>query len=129
MYSLVATIVDGTGARVNSAAGGQDTQALTIDSSGSTKQPNNGTDENATTSVVVSIDSIVNSTLDSKDTGVSATDFVTSDQTLNYSGSIAGWTPNGDVLRLELKNSDGTVAATKFVTPAATAAGAGMTRA
>jgi hypothetical protein len=52
------------------------------------------------------------------DTGVSTSDFITGDNKLTYSGTVAGFTNNGDKVKLELLDADGvTVVATKYVVP------------
>ena len=68
------------------------------------------TDANA--SATVAITSI------GADSGVKPDDFVTRDNTLSYSGTVSNFTPNGDVVQLQLKNVAGNIIANTFVTPA-----------
>jgi VCBS repeat-containing protein len=58
----------------------------------------------------------------SDDSGTKDGDFITSDNTLNYEGSVTGFTANGARVRLELKNSAGTVVKTEDVAFADTGA-------
>lgn len=51
----------------------------------------------------------------SDDTGIKTDDFITSDNTLSYRGTVTGFTANGARVRLELKNSAGTVVKTEDV--------------
>jgi hypothetical protein len=53
----------------------------------------------------------------SKDTGVSSKDFYTADNTLSYFGKVAGFTSNGDQVKLELKDSTGKTVSSSHVTP------------
>jgi hypothetical protein len=60
----------------------------------------------------------------SSDLGSSTSDFVTTDTTLSYAGTVTGWVPNlGDRVLLKLLDSSGTsVIATQFVTPSSAGA-------
>jgi len=58
----------------------------------------------------------------SDDSGTKTDDFITSDNTLNYEGSVTGFTANGARVRLELKNGTGTVVKTEDVAFADTGA-------
>jgi VCBS repeat-containing protein len=58
----------------------------------------------------------------SDDSGTKTDDFITSDNTLNYEGTVTGFTANGARVRLELKNSAGTVVKTEDVAFADTGA-------
>lgn len=51
----------------------------------------------------------------SDDTGTKTDDFITSDNTLNYQGTVTGFTANGARVRLELKNSAGAVVKTEDI--------------
>jgi hypothetical protein len=52
------------------------------------------------------------------DTGVSASDFITSDSTLTFKGAVAStFAKNGDVVELNLLNSTGQVVASQYVEP------------
>ncbi len=118
-YTVRATIVDVPGNRVNTATGGQATQVVMIDTSAGTNpdNPDNGTDPNTTATVAI--------TAISDDTGASSTDFITNDKTLTYSGTVAGFTANGDKVKLELLAADGvSLVATNYVTPTVTGTGA-----
>lgn len=53
----------------------------------------------------------------SKDTGSSATDFYTADNTLSYYGKVSSYVANGDQVKIELKDSAGVVLKTAYVTP------------
>ena len=53
-----------------------------------------------------------------QDTGVSATDFITSDNTLTFKGSVANtFVTNGDFVELHLLDSTGKVVASQYVEP------------
>jgi VCBS repeat-containing protein len=112
-------IIKVTNAAGTSSANGE---AFTIDSSDSTNQdakksPSTQNDDNhnatVNTTSIVSIDT---------DTGVSATDFNTSDNTLTFTGQVKGFIANGDLLHVQVVKSDGTVAIDTYVTPSATGA-------
>ncbi|PUE22823.1 hypothetical protein B9Z38_15035 [Limnohabitans sp. MMS-10A-160] len=131
-YQLRATIVDANGNRVNptstvgSNTGTQDVQAIVIDTNTPDVDPNR-----VATIDIVTIDDGLSSTTaatGSKDTGSSATDFITSDRTLAYKGTITianGWdTTQGDLVKLVLRDANNNIVATKFVTPVKTATGA-----
>ncbi|MDP4732495.1 MAG: Ig-like domain-containing protein [Limnohabitans sp.] len=119
-YTLVATIVDKAGNRVNTAAAGQDTQVITIDNQADKNTDNsNGSntpqpDSNSTTASVT-ISAITD------DTGSSATDFVTADPTLGISGTVSGFSSTGssagDQLLVQIKDNSGAVVATQYVKP------------
>ena len=115
-YTLVATVVDKANNRVNTTAQGQASQIITIDTDGGTNTDhgNGGStpQPDANSSASVSIDAI------STDSGVSGSDFITNDTTLSYSGTVSGFTDNGDAVKLELKNASGAVVGTTYVTPA-----------
>ncbi|PUE06853.1 hypothetical protein B9Z51_13055 [Limnohabitans sp. T6-5] len=82
---------------------------ITIDTDGGNIQPSGATDAN--TSAIVTVDAI------STDSGVSGSDFITSDNSLTYSGTVSGFTANGDVIKVEIKNAAGIVVNTAYVTP------------
>ena len=70
----------------------------------------------------IDITSIVDSATSSSDTGSSATDFVTSDRSLSFKGTVTGWTPGlGDQVKLELYTEPGgvLVGSAATITPAA----------
>jgi VCBS repeat-containing protein len=129
-YQLRATIVDALGSRVNptstvgSNTGTQDVQAIVID----TNSPNVDPNRNATIDIV----SIVDTASSSQDTGTSSTDFITSDRTLTYKGTItaastapAGWDDTkGDLVKLVLRDSSNAIVATQYVVPTKTSTGA-----
>ena len=121
-YSVRATLVNTAGIAVNTGVTGTNTHAFTIDSHGGTNvDPNGGgtptTDANTTATVAI--------TNISDDTGPGANDFVTKDTTLTYSGTVAGFTANGDKVKLELLAADGTtVVATAYVDTSVTGTGA-----
>jgi VCBS repeat-containing protein len=116
-YTVRATLVNTAGLPV-STTNGTNTHAFTIDSHGGTNVDPNGNGSSTTdanTSATVAITNI------SDDTGPSANDFVTKDTTLTYSGTVAGFTANGDKVKLELLAADGTtVVATSYVDPTIT---------
>jgi hypothetical protein len=116
--------VDAAGNRTNATAptngtgGGQDTQVVIVDTSGGTVQPSGQPDPNATATVDI--------TSMTTDSGASGTDFVTNDNLLTYSGTVAGFTANGDKVKVELLAANGTtVIATAYVDVTATTGGAG----
>jgi VCBS repeat-containing protein len=99
-------------------------EAFTVDSSDSTNQdakksPSTQNDVNHNDNATVNTTSIVS--IDT-DTGVSATDFNTSDNTLTFTGQVKGFIANGDLLHVQVVKSDGTVAIDTYVTPSATGA-------
>ena len=122
-YTIRATVVDISGARVNAATGGQDTHGLIIDTDGSGNvdptDPITPIKPDANATATVSVSSI------SEDRGVSGTDFITNDNTLTYSGTVTGFTANGDKIKVELLAADGvTVIATDYVDTSVTGTGA-----
>lgn len=80
---------------------------FTIDTSASENSPN--LDPN--TAATLSIQSI------SEDTGISPSDFHTKDNTLDFKGSFGNFTPNGDWIKLDLKDSQGIVIDTHYLQP------------
>jgi hypothetical protein len=121
-YTLVATVVDKSGNRVNTAVAGQDTQIVTIDTSGGTNTDhNNGSGTpttDANTGATVTVDAI------SEDTGVSSSDFITKDTGLVYSGSVTGFANNGDVVKVQITPAGGTTV-TAYATVTMTGANTG----
>lgn len=109
-YALKATIVDAAGNTVNTDVGAGGNQKLVIDSSS-----NNNYSPNATP------DANVKATIDilsiTTDTGISHSDFVTNNNALVYKGKVTGFTSNGDVILLELKDNSNAVVATAMVNP------------
>ena len=85
-------------------------QVVLVDtSSGTNVDPNNPVNPltpDANTTATVAITAITD------DTGVSSTDFVTKDNTLTYSGTVAGFTANTDKVKLELLGADGSTVIT-----------------
>jgi VCBS repeat-containing protein len=125
-YTLTATVVDAAGNRTNTAAGGQDSQVVTIDTDAG-KNTDNGsgtatpqTDANAT-DASIGITTIVDSALSSNDTGTSDTDLITQDRTLAIKGTVGNFVTTGasagDTVRVQIVKADGTIAREGFVTP------------
>ena len=125
-YTLVATLVDKAGNRVNTAAGGTDSQVVTIDTDAG-KNTDNGsssatpqTDANAT-NASIGITTIVDSALNSNDTGTSDTDLITQDGTIAVKGTVGNFVTTGnsagDTVRVQIVNADGSIAREDFVTP------------
>jgi VCBS repeat-containing protein len=120
-YTLVATIVDKAGNRVNQLDQGQVTQVVTIDSS-STKNPSNGTadDSNAGNRLTLVISTINDPAQGSTDSGMSNADFVTNDPTLMIKGTAEGFNQlgaqAGDALRVQIIKADDSVARSEWVT-------------
>lgn len=85
---------------------------FTVDDSGSTNPPGGVADDNV--AATVQITSIRG------DTGTSASDFITQDNTLVYEGRVDKFVRNGDVVKLVLKNAAGEVLSTQHVVPGAT---------
>jgi VCBS repeat-containing protein len=122
IYTLRATIVDPQGDRVapattvGSNTGTQDVQAVEID----TNTPNVDPNKDATIDIVRIDDALSSTTAatGSKDTGASSTDFVTSDGTLKYFGTLTGFDgTKNDLVKLDFKDSTGAVLRSVFVTP------------
>ena len=90
LYTLKATIVTAAGVAYSHATGST-TKSLAIDNLA------DGPNKDA----LLSISSIT------EDTGVSNSDFITNDQTLLFKGGFDKFTPNGDLIKLELKDKDG----------------------
>jgi hypothetical protein len=111
-YTLSATLVDASGNAVNATSAGMATQKIVIDTSNANNySPNAVADPNAKATVdIIAI---------TPDTGVSGNDFVTNNNALTYKGKVTGYTANGDVLILELKDAAGAVVSTSTVTPGA----------
>lgn len=120
-YTLVATIVDIAGNRVNQLDQGQDTQVVTIDNSDTTN-PGNGSanDSNAGNRLTLVISTINDPAQGSTDSGMSNADFVTNDPTLMIKGTAEGFNQlgaqAGDALRVQIIKADGGVARTEWVT-------------
>lgn len=116
-YTLNATVVDGADNVVGGAAAKvSDAQVIWIDTD---------KDNNFNTAGVKEVDSNKSSNIQilamSNDSGFSDKDFVTSDKTHVYKGSIGGvFTANGGMVELILKDSSGKVLASDYVTPEAT---------
>lgn len=87
---------------------------FTVDVSGSVSQPDGTADDNvAATLQITSLRG---------DTGASASDFITQDNTLVYEGRVDHFVSNGDRVKLVLKNAAGDVLKTEYVTPNSTGA-------
>lgn len=126
-YTLIATLVDKTGKAISTTADGTDTQVVTIDTSSEKNSdqsdPKKGPaiDPNSGAKIdITSIDdglSTTNAQTGSKDTGFDTADFYTADNTLTYFGTISHFTANGDLVKVELKNSRNEILSTAYVTP------------
>jgi VCBS repeat-containing protein len=112
--------------KVTNAAGtsSENGTAFTIDTSSeknqdATAKPSTVLDSNA--SAVISIGGIddgqTNVSSGSLDTGTSKTDFLTSDNTLVFSGLVADFVANGDTVRVQVVKSDNSIALEKYATP------------
>lgn len=99
-YTLKATIVTAAGVAYTHATAST-TQALDIDT----------TSDGPNTAAIVKTLSI------SDDSGPSNSDFYTNDQTLKFNGEYKKFTPNGDLIKLELKDAKGIVVDTEYVKP------------
>ena len=66
---------------------------------------------------VVDITSISVDSTNALDVNSTASDFITSDNTLIYKGTVSTFDSNGDYVKLELKDSTGAVVATTYVRP------------
>lgn len=99
-YTLKATIVTAAGVAYTHATAST-TQAVNIDTKAD--GPNN--------------DSTVEILSISDDSGPSNSDFYTNDQTLKFEGAYKKFTPNGDLIKLELKNEKGDVVDTQYIKP------------
>jgi hypothetical protein len=116
-YTLNATVVDGSDNVVGGAAAKvSDAQVIWIDTD---------KDINFNAAGGKEVDSNKSSNIQilamSNDSGFSDKDFVTSDKTHVYKGSIGGvFTANGGMVELILKDSSGKVLASDYVTPEAT---------
>ena len=98
---------------------------LVIDTSSGNNYPPNGNpsvlpDPNA--KATVSITSIVDAATNSMDSGASATDFITNDNTVTYKGLVSGFVSNGDVVLLKLTDSNNALVSSTYVTPDSTGA-------
>lgn len=99
-YTLKATIVTAAGVAYTHATAST-TQVIDIDTKA----------DGPNTAATVEILSI------SDDTGPSDSDFYTNDQTLKFEGAYTKFTPNGDLIKLELKNENGDVVDTQYIKP------------
>lgn len=112
-YTLNATLVNGAGTPVKDNATVPttvDSQVVTIDTD---KDNNHVPDkkEDANKAFVVDIQSVT------QDTGYDPKDFITKDRSLKFSGTISGFSDNGAMVELVLKDSAGKVLATGFTKP------------
>lgn len=115
-YALKTVLVDGAGNEVHNANGQgiSRTDTITINTGDGKIVNPDGTvseDANTTSKAAVVIGSLAN------DTGTSNSDFVTSDNTLVFKGTLEHFTSNGDLLKLVLKNSTGALVKTDFISP------------
>lgn len=115
-YTLEASVVDGAGNVVTSSANKPvtDAQVLTIDTDKDhnydpSRSPEKQTDPNAGSKVVLTAISL--------DTGHSDKDFITSDSTLKFSGTVQGYVDNGGRVQLTLRNAKGEVIDTNLIKP------------
>lgn len=122
-YTLTATIVDAAGNRVNTSASGVDSQLIKIDAT-STQNIPDGTGaavDDANTSASIAITTLVDGPLNSSDTGVSASDFITQDRTLAIKGTVSSFVGSGHSagaqVHVQIVRADNTVLHQGFVTP------------
>jgi len=115
-YTLEASVVDGAGNVVANAANkaATDTQVVVVDTDKSnnfdpSKTPEKQADPNATAKIGVTAISV--------DTGYSDKDFITSDRTLKFSGTVQGFSDNGAWVQVTLKDAKGEVVANEFIKP------------
>lgn len=98
-----------------------DAGTVVIDTRVPQNQPNDSADPNASVSLVIGSldDGLVGNTnsTGSKDTGLSATDFITQDNTLILQGKVTGFTDNGDKVHLQVLGANNTVAVDQYLTP------------
>ncbi|WP_090138140.1 Ig-like domain-containing protein [Limnohabitans sp. DM1] len=102
-YTITAKVVDKAGNAVSQS----DSEVVIIDTDGGKNQPDGSVNPN--TSAKVDITAITT------DSGISASDFITNDQTLTYSGTVTDFTANGDKVMLELLDSGSKVIASNYV--------------
>lgn len=115
-YTLKAELVNGAGKVVKdnaSVPSTADSQAVTIDTD---KDNNHVPDKTIDPNKAFVVD-IVSATLD---TGHDPKDFVTKDRNLKFSGTVSGFSDNGAVVELVLKDSTGKTMATDFIKPTQT---------
>lgn len=115
-YTLKAELVNGAGKVVKDNApvpSTADAQAVTIDTD---KDNNHVPDKTIDPNKAFVVD-IVSATLD---TGHDPKDFVTKDRSLKFSGTVSGFSDNGAVVELVLKDSTGKTMATDFIKPTQT---------
>jgi VCBS repeat-containing protein len=85
---------------------------FTVDNASDVNQPNGVADDNVAATLQI--------TTLRGDTGESASDFITQDNTLVYEGRVDKFVRNGDMVQLVLKNAAGEVVSTQHVSPNAT---------
>lgn len=110
LYVLTAVVVDAAGNSVNQAQ----TKSVVVDTDPAKNVNTDGSlsaDANATNSAKALINSI------SVDSGTSASDFITNDNTLIFKGSVEKFTNNGDFVWVQLKDSAGKVIQSDYLTP------------
>lgn len=82
---------------------------FTVDNAAGTNPPDGVADDNVAATLQI--------TALRGDTGVSASDFITQDNTLVYEGRVDKFVRNGDLVKLVLKNAAGEVVSTQHVIP------------
>ncbi len=112
--------------KVTNAAGtsSENGTAFTIDTSSeknqdATAKPSTVLDSNVSAGISIGTidDGQTNVSSGSVDTGTSKTDFLTSDNTLIFSGLVADFVANGDMVRVQVVKSDNSVVLEKYATP------------
>ena len=115
-YQLTATLVDGAGNPIENRSGIiTRTDTITVSpGNGKIVNPTDGTiqdDPNSTNAASAPIIRLGN------DTGSSASDFITNDNTLRFDGTLEHFTRNGDMVKVELKSGTGAVLYTDYISP------------
>lgn len=115
-YELKSVLVDGAGNDIHNASNQAIVRSDTITISaghGKVVNPDGSVsdDPNSTDRASALIGSLSN------DTGTNATDFITSDNTLVFKGLLEHYTHNGDMVKVQLKNSTGAVVQTDHLHP------------
>ena len=115
-YTLEASVVDGAGNPVSNGTTSApvDTQVIVVDTDSAhnidpSRSPEKQADVNVSAKIALSAVS--------DDTGHDARDFITSDRTLKFAGTINGFQDNGDWVQVTLKDAQGNVVATDHVKP------------
>jgi len=113
-YTLEATVVDGAGNPVTNGTSSApvDTQVVVVDTdTAHNYDPSRSPDKQADANVSAKIALTAMST----DSGHDTKDYVTSDRTLKFSGTINGFQDNGDWVQVTLKDAQGNVVATEHI--------------